>query len=199
MAIEEKRGCGYRKVGGLYLWGKGQSMQCDRFPYIVEPCPVCGEGIKFTRGFKWIDWKRYAGVHDRCTCKDFCPICYPLEEKYGLMFVSKQYYSPSAFVKEATNLGVSKRIPFVPKNLELGKTWILLAHQEAGERKIEDKNTLTGFRTERIPAIFYAFRPTKVEMIVTETQSKDDKFMEKLKKRGITPVVVPDDDIDHMR
>ena len=33
MAIEAPRGCGYRKVGGLYMCGGGIPIHCDRLPY----------------------------------------------------------------------------------------------------------------------------------------------------------------------
>jgi hypothetical protein len=42
------------------------------------------------------------------------------------------------------------------------------------------------------------FQPIGIEKIVTKTESRDAKEMEKLAKRGIDPVVVPDDDEDHL-
>jgi len=55
MAQESKRGCGYRKVGGLYLVGDGIFVPCDRLPYLLETCPVCGHGIHFTRSMTEIN------------------------------------------------------------------------------------------------------------------------------------------------
>jgi len=118
-------------------------------------------------------------------------------EKCGLMFIGDKFYSPASFIKEAKKLGVSKRIAYIPKDLELGKTYILLAHQKAGKKEIEDKTTLTGKRIVDVPAVFYAFVPKRIEQIITKTQSKDKEFMESLEERGITPIPVPDDDIDH--
>ena len=54
MAVEAKRGCGYRKEGGLYLVGGGLSAPCDRMPYPLDRCKTCGGGIKFTRGHTWL-------------------------------------------------------------------------------------------------------------------------------------------------
>ena len=47
------------------------------------------------------------------------------------------------------------------------------------------------------PGIFLVFKPQRIEQIVTEAQSRDTEFIDGLAKRGITPVVVPDDDPDH--
>ena len=50
--------------------------------------------------------------------------------------------------------------------------------------------------TEPCSAIFYAFRPQRVEMLIWESEATSEN-LEKLKKRGITPIVVPDGDPDH--
>lgn len=202
MAVEKRRGCGYRKIGGVYLVGEGLSVACDRLPKNVEVCPTCGHGIKFTQGFSWINGKAFFGEPcpnlNECHQVD-CVLCVNLEqiEKCGLQFVGKKFYTPSSFIKEAEEMGVSKRIAHIPRELELGKTWILLAHQEAGTKEIESKETLTGKAIIKVPAIFYAFRPTKIEKLITEKQSKKKKLMKELAEKGITPVIVPDEDKDH--
>ena len=115
------------------------------------------------------------------------------------MWVGKRQYTPESFIREAEKMGISKRIAAIPKNLEFGRTRILLAHPEAGRREKETKETLTGKKIEKCPAIFYGFTPKAVEQIITEKQSKSKRFMKKLEKRGITPVVVPDNDEDHQK
>jgi hypothetical protein len=55
MAIEAKRGCGYRKVGGLYLVTFGAGRHCGKMPIRCAVCPTCNQGIKPTRGWTWID------------------------------------------------------------------------------------------------------------------------------------------------
>ncbi len=198
MAVEPKRGCGFRKIGGLYLVGTGITLPCDRLNFNLEVCSVCGQGIKQTMGFTWIDWHEFAGKHKKCKCLGKCPVCNPKEKrKHGLLWVGKKFYSPRTFIEESWKHGVSKRIPFVPKELKIGETWVLLAHPEAGEKEIDAKNTLTGNKKIKVPAIFYAFKPAKIEKIVTKVEFKDRKKMDELKKRGITPVPVPDDDPDH--
>lgn len=54
MAIETRRGCGYRKVGGLYLVGSPDGLDCHRLPLPVERCPTCDHGIKPARGWTWV-------------------------------------------------------------------------------------------------------------------------------------------------
>jgi len=203
MAVEKRRGCGFRKIGGVYLCGEGLAVGCDRLPKNIEICPTCGAGIKFTQGFSWINGKEFFGgkcnsINVPCH-KVKCPLCVNLNEieKCGLMFVGVKFYTPKSFIQEAEEMGVSKRIANIPKGLELGKTWVLLAHKEAGSREIDSKESLTGRKKVPVPAIFYAFKPQRVEKIITEKQSRNKRLMKKLAKKGITLVIVPDDDKDH--
>lgn len=200
MAVEAERGCGFRKVGGLYLCGEGQSIVCDRLPYELVVCPTCGAGVKFSRGFQWLDWKRYARTHEivdgNCDCPlDLCPMCFPglHPQPYGLLWVGEAYYDPETFIKEALEMGVSKRIAAVPRTLKLGETWILFAHIKAcGERRSEEPP----FKLEGIPGIFYAFRPQRLELLIWQSEFTHDKAVE-LDKKGITPILIPDGDVDH--
>jgi len=193
---ERKRGCGYRVVGGLYLIGGVLSRPCDRLPYELGICPTCGAGVHFSRGFQWLDWRKFAGEHKQqssllakilrtqnCICPDHCALCHPGEDagKYGLFWVGKKHYpTPDDFIREAGKIGVSKRIAHVPKELVLGKTWVLLAHPEAvpvlGEKKGK-------------PGIFQAFIPQRIEKIITRDQATEEE-LKKLDKQGITPVIV---------
>src|SRR5260370_22228167 len=69
MAVEAKRGCGYRKAGGLYLVGGGIGLPCDRLPYEIHECPCChmsvlgekpAKGIKQTiANLQWLDIGKY--------------------------------------------------------------------------------------------------------------------------------------------
>lgn len=202
MAVEEARGCGYRKVGGLYLVGGGANLNCDRLPYKIENCPVCGSGLKFSRGFTWLDWLMYAGSHGgSCKCPPNCPICYPVEPDmpYALIWIGDRYYTPEEFVKESLQQGISRRlpnpggkIPRGPRGLKLGETWVLCAHIKACG---EEKDPETG-NTVNIPGIFYAYRPTRLEYLLWEKDANKER-LEELTKAGITPVVIPDGDKDH--
>lgn len=138
MASELKRGCGYRKVGGLYLVGEGISVSCDRLPYKLEVCPVCGAGIKVGRGMTKIIPLQLFGIHDNIEpCQDKfrpCPMCDPTNDIAYIMGVGEKYYpTPDDFMNEGVAQGISKRISQIPKDFELGNTLIYLAHPKACE------------------------------------------------------------------
>jgi len=120
---------------------------------------------------------------------------------FGFMWVGQKRgkwgYTPESFIQEAQTLGVSKRIPEIPKGLVLGKTWVFLAHKKVPIRN--EAFGLNGLRKqepEEKPAVFYAFMPTKVEMLIWKSQATPE-YIESLEKQGITPVVIPDGDKDH--
>ena len=214
MAVEERRGCGFRKVGGMYLCGEFISSPCDRMPFPLTTCPVCGQGIKVTRGFTQVNPYRLWAIHR--DCKDHfrpCFLCDPQDEPAYIMSVGEKYYkTPQDFVREALAMGISKRIPFIPKGLELGKTVIYLAHPKACEVResavlqqamaiVEESQTnqprlLETERVEKKLGIFCAFIPKRVEKLIWESELTDEK-REQLEKRGISPVPIPDGDADH--
>jgi len=199
LAVELRRGCGFRKVGGLYLIGTGLSVACDRLPHELRTCPICGAGVKVTRGIQWIKGKEFFGGNcpnikksPKSPCHEFfCPICHSdaLPGKQALMWVGEKHYTPESFIAEANQMTVSKRIATVPNDLILGVTLVLLAHPLA----VRGFDKETGKHGK--PGIFYAFTPKRVEKIITNQATAEE--IEKLKKRGITPVVVPHDDPDH--
>jgi len=246
MAVESKRGCGFRKIGGLYLVGGKLSAPCDRLPLPLEVCPCCGEGIKFSRGFTWIQPETlFQGNHkpeskiknllglNSCSCSKGCPVCYPSEhfpegETAGLIWIGDKFYSPQAFQAEAAEMGVSRRIKAVPRGFKIGETWIFFAHKKAITKTVQDLDSKEAepglFKTEEIPGIFCAFRPTRIERIVKQSEYdtwaewaadicnvKDKKKKKELAEsapeayhrlqkdvsRGITLVPVPDEDPDH--
>jgi hypothetical protein len=231
MAAESKRGCGYRKVGGLYFVGEGISVPCDRLPYKLESCPVCGAGIHFTRSLTEINPLKLFGTHDQqvkvfegepglegevtqVLCYDEvrpCWMCDPTEDPAYIMMVGEKYYpTPDDFREESRKLGISKRIPFIPKKFELGKTIIYLAHNKAcvSHEPIEEAVTngvLPGMERDNQMktiyhlGIFTVFKPLRIEKIYWESdiQNMSEEEKEDLDKRGITPVSIPDGDSDH--
>ena len=131
-----------------------------------------------------------------------CFVCLPPEGMHGLLWVGEKYYTPESFAKEAREQGISKRIGTVPKNIVLGESIIYLAHPKAFTKLVpanddDPQKTLDGKKEQQFPGIFYAFKPKAIEMIITDEMAEDEKQMEKLKKRGITPVTVSADDADH--
>ena len=194
MASEKRRKCGFRKLGGLYLVGEGLSVPCDRLPIKLDFCRVCGNGFKPSLGFTWIQPKELFGEHlvtigmqenaprDACGEKD--PLCKNVPDRSGLMWVGSRFYTCETFIDEAREMGVCKRIAAVPNDFVLGETWVLLGHRGA---------YYDGFKHS--PGIFYAFRPKAVEKLVASDTAEEE--LEKLRKRGITPILVDKNDKDH--
>lgn len=225
MAVEPRRGCGYRKVGGLYMVSGGLSSPCVRLPLELHVCPTCQAGIKQSRAWTWVKARALLAGGDPCrviTKQGECAHC-PLSpanlpETAGLLWIGEKFY-PTAddFMREAHTLGVSRRIPAVPRNFKLGQTWVLIAHPCAVRRlpqteeeqaeavaahlaTLEDGASLD-FRQADLRivrgGIVTMFKPTAIEKIVTESQAQDTAAMQELEQKGITPIVVPDGDKDH--
>src|SRR5262249_36934129 len=85
---------------------------------------------------------------------------------------------PADWTREAHAQGVSRRINAVPRDFEVGKTWVLVAHKKCIENP--DGSFTAG--------VFHAFKPVAVEYVVKGDET--DEEIEALLKRGITPVVV---------
>jgi hypothetical protein len=221
MAVEQKRGCGYRKVGGLYLVSGGAGVPCDRLPIELSVCPCCHGGIKQSRGWTWIDVAMLVGGDHGVPCLDlgFCPLCHDVKQlgKAGLLWIGEKFYpTPADFDREGVAMGISRRISAIPRNFKVGETWILLAHPKVVPGTIVDQENLAGFgdqvaagtmteaqaisyATKNVfkPGIFKVWRPSRIEKICKESERGTEAIAE-LEKKGITPVFVPDDDKDHM-
>jgi len=194
--LEPRRGCGYRYVGKLYLVGAGIPITCHRLPIeLPEACPTCGWELKQHRGIQKIDFERIFGKCEELDkdyeCHPHCPVCNPPKKGY-LMWVGTKYYQRTIdFIEEADRLGVSKAIASIPKDFEVGKDWVYLAHPKAVWKSRKNKDTLTGKEEYSVAGIFYVFRPIRVEVLVKESDATEEKI-KKLVERGITPILVPD-------
>lgn len=221
MAVEARRGCGYRKVGGLYLVSDGRGVVCDRLPILLEVCPTCGHGIKQARGWTWVDPEALVGgVHPNCTDEFACPLCmapHELGEHAGLLWIGEKFYkTPQLFDREAAELGVSRRISAIPRGFKMGETWILFAHPNAlptplqcpickAVPRLDDRMKPPQLVCDLCeewrgpvfsPGIFKVWRPQRIEIILPDSQRGSD-LAKDYEARGITPVFVPDDDPDH--
>lgn len=205
MAVEKKRGCGFRKVHGLYLVSDGIGVTCDRLPFELTVCPCCGAGVRSARGFTWIDVaKFFNGSHaDNGACKESvfqeCPLCDAPESmgKAGLLWVGAKFYpTPDKFVAEGVEMGFSRRIPRIPHGFKVGETWVLLAHKKAIQKTITATNAEPS--VEYAPGIFFAWKPQRIERIRLESERGSGDVAAD-EKRGITTVYVPDEDADHTK
>lgn len=195
MASEPRRGCGYRKIGGLYLVGPTSGAPCCKLPHELDVCPTCGAGIKQARGWTWIDAAAvFAGDCRRPGAERLVPfdparLC-PLDGavalgRMGLLWIGARFYrTPAHFDLEAHSLGISRRISAVPRGFRVGQTWVALAHPAV---------ELGG---KMGPAIFRVFCPSAIEKILPES-ARGSSEVDRLIGQGVTPVFVPDDDPDH--
>lgn len=199
MPSEKIRGCGYRKIHCLYLCGGGIGHVCDRLDIELVPCPTCGEVPRFNRGVSKIDLYSLLGDHGSdCKCPSECPLCHPKPvEDFNsfLMWVGDKYYTRESFILESKEQGVSKKISTLPKGMELGKSWVFLAKQGIIDTVIGGHPDQK--KRKKADGIFYAFIPDKVDYLITQSESKNEEYVNYLKKQGLTVIVVPDDDPDH--
>jgi hypothetical protein len=185
-SVEGKRGCGYRKEGGLYLVSEGEGRHCGALPIELTVCPCCHHGIKPSRGWTWIDLSALAavrGCQKEGGCGN-CPIADARIQKCGLLWVGEKFYpTPQEFGKEAQAMGISRRISAVPRDFKLGETWVALAHRKAIESEFR-----LGEEPTYKSAIFHVFCPTRIEYVVKKNDSEEK--LEDLEKRGISLVKV---------
>lgn len=185
-SLEVKRGCGYRKPGGLYLVSEGAGRPCGKLPLELDICPTCGGGIKPARGWTWIDGcELLKGISCSDGDCDTCPISTMGDEfkRTGLLWIGEKYYkTPNDWMVEADTLGVSRRISAVPREFVLGETWVFVAHRKAIV-SINDDGDM-----EFAPGVFHIFQPTAVEYILTGDETEEE--LESLEKRGLSLVDV---------
>jgi hypothetical protein len=101
----------------------------------------------------------------------------------GLLWIGEKFYAtPGEFLKEGAAQGFSRRLPMIPKDFELGKTWVLFAHRKTF-RSVDD---------EFKPGIFFAFKPERVEYILKGTETPEE--LERKEQRGFTLVKLERDE-----
>lgn len=136
---DSKRGCGWRKPGGLYLVFDGEARSCGKLPIPLERCPTCSGGIKPTRGWTWVEsgpllagatCNSLEAILDPQMCAT-CPLGVIDLGRVGLLWIGGKFYAtPGDFTRESASQGISRRISAVPKDFVPGETWVLLAHRE---------------------------------------------------------------------
>jgi hypothetical protein len=207
---DRERGCGWRKKGGLYLVSDGIGIPCSRLPAPVEVCPTCDQAMhgaaKPWLGWSWIDADAFLSKRNCPAEAARCATCPVITGRQGLLWIGGKYYpTPEDWMREAHEMGVSRRIKVVPKGFEIGKHWVLVARRKGmpiliertcatpmidGHACLRQDNHKGEHSPERdfMPAIFHAFKPTAIEYVVKGDETEE--AIEKLRKRGITPVEV---------
>jgi len=181
---------GWVKLNPAKIFGKCPSEY-------LEICPFCGEPLERVDNI----WVKCLGCEakiefpkfERCECIKGCYVCNPPEKAFLLWVGEKYYPTPEHFINEAIKLGVSKAVPSIPKDFELGVSKVYLAHLKAVRAEVKDEQTLTGYKPIKIAGIFYAFIPQRFELLVKESDFKaeEEKYL-KMEEQGIEIIVVPD-------
>lgn len=190
---DSKRGCGWRKEGGLYLIDKKAGRECGRLPIPTTVCPCCGRGIKPSRGWTWVDADEIMRAAPPCRFEgtsdcEICPLSILIEKgmgRAGLIWIGEKYY-PTAnhYLREVERMGDSRRIKSVPRGYRVGETYVLLAHRKA----ILTRDPEMGKEIVYEPGIFRIIQPEKIEVVVTGDESDD--VIDGYVKRGLSPVVI---------
>lgn len=189
---EKRRGCGYRKQGGLYLMAGGPAGPCGKLPLPLEVCSCCGQGIKPARGWTWVGGQKLFG-NVRCSfgieegksrqyCKDRCILDHP-PERMGLLWVGEAFYpTPEHFLQEGLAVGISRRLHAIPLDFKVGDTWVLMAHRKA--ITVHDTNKPDPDAVAlSIPGIFSVFQPQSIEYVVKADDSEEK--LASLEARGV--------------
>lgn len=168
------------------MMSSGTFAPCGKLPVPLDVCPCCHAGIKPSRGWTWFNPRPFVEpVQCRLGPKDcnHCILSTP-PAKAGLLWVGEKFYpKTSDFSDEAAKLGISRRISAIPKDFEVGVTWVFSAHRKA------INVTAPGEPEEKWQAgIFHVWRPDRIEYVTTGKETQED--LEAMVKRGITPVKV---------
>jgi len=126
------------------------------------------------------------------------------------MWVGQRHYTPEEFIEEEKRMGICKAIKQKPNGLVLGETWVMVAHPQAISGH-EDPRFQKAFgewmnggqkgkepQPPNTPGIFYAFKPTRIEVLVYKSQASPERIAE-LEAKGITPIIVSDEHQAHAR
>ncbi len=204
-SVEQRRGCGFRKEGGLYFVSGSAMAPCQNLPVQLSVCPVCHHGIHPSRGFTWLDIDPI--IQDKVTkegrrCyENYCETC-PANghhgSRIGLIWIGEKYYpTTSHYITEAGQMGFSRRISQVPREFKLGEDVIALAHRKAiWSNGLPESER--GKHGQFSPGIFLIFKPERIEYIVHNDGSDDPVKLERLVKRGITLIKVKKMDDDFL-
>jgi hypothetical protein len=171
---EDERGCGRRKEGGKYLVSGEPFAPCGRLPVPLHRCPTCSSGIKPARGWTRVALRQLLTTAPQCQAAADCqarPLGPLGPDRVGLLWVGTVFYpTVKEFMREAVTMGISRRISQIPKEFEVGKTWVLLAHRQPE------------------PHGFTLFRPERIEYVVRANDS--EAKLERLAAQGLTLVRV---------
>lgn len=168
-----------------------------------KECPNGTGGIKLEIGKKLdfdaigadpvgdLQWRHLQQLHAECPLANA-----NLPERAGLLWIGEKFYPrPEDYMREAGTMGISRRIPAVPRGFKLGDA-VMLAHRFCTKVAREPGSALgpgefadpEGELFKFVGGIFTMFRPSKVEYILKGDET--DEAILALRERGLSPVIV---------
>jgi len=223
MAVEPRRRCGFRKIGGIYLEAGGPSAPCGRLPAPLDNCDRCSYMPPFTRGVQKVGARlallhapschrgTYDAAFDLMTGE--CQLCLlggvsralrlgqdrpesALNDqnlnRCALMWIGRGTYpTPTDFLDEARELGISRRLSAWPAWIVPGVTILLCAHAMGSHGAATGPDATS---TQRA-AIIAASLVTRIVQIVPDTMPEPESLA--LLAQGFHLVKVSHDDPDH--
>ena len=195
LLVEKARGCGYRKGGGLYLRADSLSEKCCRLPHILHVCPTCGEGFRPSRAPRVVNPREiFESPEDSRRDWSDCGACVlapgNMMDKAILIWIGSKYYPTSMdYLRECNEMGISRRITSVPKDFELGNTYVLLAHHKVIIQSPDIHNgNLETLKPPTDKAIFMVFKPERIEYVCKGSESSEE--LDAITRRGLSPIRV---------
>lgn len=221
MAIEAKRGCGYRRTGGIYMVSSGLGEPCHKLPIPLDVCPCCHGGIKPTRGFTWVgptlvgpacsdvvaearaETRDEQNLLDRERGESFAVV----QRRYIQHCLRCPVCSPEllgdragllwiggSFYQTPAHFTEEARVQGVSRRIPA-----LPRGFEVGRHFVLCAHREAIVRVEdgkKQAGIFHVFRPERIELIVRQSEATEEKIAAEA-ARGVTVVAVPDGDPDH--
>lgn len=215
--VEAARGCGYRQPGGLYLVGNALAEPCPRLPFPLDKCPHCGQGIRPSRTQTWftpaiiVPGEEHGSYQHNAHCplgmsdSDHIdalapdPLWHRTGETALLIWVGEGFYpTAESFREEAAQMGVSRRLVAYPRGFKIGEHWCYLGHRKAvvmypdTPLVVEQGQLALAPVPDPVysPGLFAVFKPRAIEYVLREGEDQDKELLERLERRGISPVRV---------
>lgn len=90
-------------------------------------------------------------------------------------------------------MGISRRLNSIPREIEIGETWVYIAHIKAILESLEQGEA------SWVPGVFQVFKPSHFDLVINDKNKVPDKaknLYDRLEGKGRIVVVepLPDDD-----
>jgi hypothetical protein len=105
--------------------------------------------------------------------------------RHGLIWIGEKFYDmPEAFMREATMMGVSRKISAVPRGFRLGETVVYLGHRKAAfagwecdahGANPEPERCCDQAKARMEPGVFTVFRPRGIDLVVEDADDVPDR------------------------